>query len=258
MDTKEQNSMKKHRGLLLGLGLMALIGLSAREARAGNLTMVISWGTHTLTIDQTSPLANADSTANFLDINTGAVNAQLLAGGSALTLSGLTALSNNPGEPNPVGGTLSEQGTAALTGTGTTSITIATFQTAFTIPPGPSGTLSSSSTANYTNATPGNSTVANSSYNTTILTPSLTYTYTGATNPQAFASNNSINVAATTASYQLDNSATINLTAGTNRFSVAARFNAIPEPAGLIMMVTGMSLPLVLGMGLLRRRRAAA
>ena len=57
----------------------------------------------------------------------------------------------------------------------------------------------------------------------------------------------------------MHNSATINLTAGSNQFSVAARFNAnaVPEPASIIMMLTGMPLPLVV-MGLLRRRRAAA
>ena len=243
----------------LGLGLAALIGRGGARVCAGNLTMVISWGTHTLTIDQTSPLANADSTANFLDINTAAVNADLASGGSALSLSGLTAVSNNPGALNPIGGTESEQGTATVTGTGITAITISTFQTGFTIPTGSPVMLMSSSTANYTSATPGDNTVASSSYNATLNTPNLTYTYTGVTNPQAFSGNNSVPVPSPTASYELDNAATLNLTAGNNHFSVAARFTtaAVPEPASLIMMLTGMPLPLVV-MGLLRRRRAAA
>jgi hypothetical protein len=257
MEKKELYSMKKLRGVTLAMGVAALIGLAAPEARAGNLTMVISWGANALTIDAASPLANPDSTANFLDVNTAAVNAQLAAT-SAITLSGLTARSNNPGQADPTGATLQEQGTATVTGTGITTITIATFQTQFTIPAG-AGTLSSSSTANYTNSNVGASTAASSSYNTTLLTPTLTYNYTGATNPQAFSGNNSIAVGAPTSPYTLDNSATISLTAGSNQFSVAARYNAaaVPEPASIILMLTGMPLPLVV-MGLLRRRRAAA
>jgi hypothetical protein len=246
----------KRQLLLHALAAAAIVcGFGAKESRAGNLTMVISWGANALTIDAASPLANPDSTANFLDVNTAAVNAQLAAT-SAITLSGLTARSNNPGEPNPTGATLQEQGTATVTGTGITTITIATFQTQFTIPAG-AGTLSSSSTANYTNANVGASEGASSSYNTTLLTPTLTYTYTGATNPQSFSGNNSVAVPAPTTPYTLDNTAVLSLTAGSNQFSVAARFNAIPEPASIILMLTGMPLPLVV-MGLLRRRRAAA
>jgi hypothetical protein len=45
--------------------------------------------------------------------------------------------------------------------------------------------------------------------------------------------------------------------ASTDQITVSTKFvSAIPEPASLVMMLTGMPLPLVV-LGLLRRRRAA-
>jgi hypothetical protein len=45
-------------------------------------------------------------------------------------------------------------------------------------------------------------------------------------------------------------------TGTTDQFAVAATLSAVPEPASLILMLTGLPLPLVV-VGLLRRRAAA-
>lgn len=253
--------MKKHRGLFLALGLAALMGLSAREARAENVTLVLSWTGHSLTIDQFSPFALAGSTADSLNVDTTSptgLNNFLATHGSAFTFTSLSASSNNPGDPT--GSVLRETGAAVLSQAGDTTIMVNSFQDGFTSPNG-SGTLRSTSTANYTNVSPG-TTTTQSSLDAT-LTPMAVYMSTGIVNNSH--SNGLGDTAAATGSvagYTLDNSATITLagsiaTTPTDQFAVAATFNTVPEPASLVMMLTGVPLPLVV-VGLLRRRRAKA
>jgi len=249
--------MKMHRGLFLGLGLAALLALPAPEATAGNITMTISWTGHSLTIDFTSPFAQAGSTANNLTINTSALNANLAANGSAYSFADLGAASNNPGVANPTGSILGETGTAILSNTlGDKTILIDTTQTAFTIPSGP-GTLFAGSTALFTNAGAGDTQKSGGSLDG--FAPSaLTFTnIAGGPNPQPYSGSNSIAATGNPAGYPLEVNTTLTLGNGLDQFTTAVRFLGVPEPASLVMMLTGIPLPLVL-MGLLRRRRAAA
>jgi hypothetical protein len=257
--------MRKHRGLFLTLGLAALVGLMAPEARAGNITMTITVGSSSLTFDSTdTTYAVTGSSADSLTVNTTNLNNWLTnTAHSVYNFSDLGSSSNNPGQPNPIGGTLGETGTAIFTNSGTgfnNTITIHVVQTAFTIPTGP-GSLGYSSTANFTNAGVGNTQVSSSSFNSTNTsnTTNTVLAYPPAANPQPYSNSNTLSgLTAVATGYSLDNTATITLTQGKDQFSVSAQFTtAIPEPGSLLMMLTGMPLPLVV-MGLLRRRRAAA
>lgn len=258
--------MPRHRGFILVLGLCALMGLTAREACAGNLTMTLTWTGGSLTFDNTSGLyALPGSTTDSLLVNINAVNGFLAANGSALTFSALGASSNFPGGvPIPTQATLSETGTAVLaSASGATGITISVLQAGFTTPSGGVGTLSSGQTAIFTNMAAGDTEASNSSYNAA-NTPTLTSTSTG-TGLQAYSPTNSLGVGAIASGYSLDNSASISFAGSavgpgtTDQFAVAATLSAVlvPEPASLVMMLTGLPMPLVM-LALLRRRRGAA
>jgi len=246
--------MTRHRGLFLALGLAALMGLSAPEARAGNVTLTLTWsGGTTGPIDFTSPFAQLGSTADSLTIDTSVLNAFLAGNGSDYMFSDLGASSNNPGDPS--GAVLRETGTGILSGAGgDTSITILATQTGFMSPSG-AGTLFSASSANFTSTTTGSQTSSGSLDATN--TPTLTYAVPGGFNT------NSTGATGNPAGYMLDATSTINLggaaTGASDQMTNKVTFSAaaIPEPASLIMMLTGMPLPLVV-LGLLRRRRAAA
>jgi len=255
--------MARHRGFFLALGLCALMGLTASEARAGNLTMTLTWTGGSLTFDNTSAQALPGSSVNSLLVDTGAVNTFLASHGSAITFSALGASSNFPGGvPIPTQAILNETGTAVLANsTGATSITIAVSQSGFTTPSGTGATLNSGQTAIFTNMAAGASEASSSSYNAT-NTPTLTSASTG-TQLQVYSPSNSLGIPLVTSGYSLDNSATINFggstvgTGTTDQFAVAATLAAaVPEPAGLLMMLTGLPMPLVV-MGLLRRCRRA-
>jgi hypothetical protein len=247
--------MKKHRAVFLALGLAALMGLSASEARAENVTLVLSWTGHSVTIDFTSAFAQVGSTPDLLTVDTGTLNSFLASNGSDYSFQDLGASSNNPGDPT--GSILRETGTAILSGTGGDStITVHAFQDSFTSPSGP-GTLQSTSTANFTNVPTGTST-SNSSLDATTTTP-IVYSSTGIP-LNSHSGGNSVGATGAAAGYTLDNTTIIALTGGStasDQFSVSAKFTSsgIPEPASLVLMLTGMPLPLVL-VGLLRRHRA--
>jgi hypothetical protein len=249
----------------LGLGLCALIGLSAREGRAETITMTITWSGGSLTFDNTSPLfALPGSSSTSLLVNTNAVNTFLNANGSEVNFSSLGASSNFPGAPAPGTGTLSESGIAVLDGKGAAStITVAVSEGGYVNPVGLAGTLSSAQAVIYTNVAAGATETSSSSYNALTTVP-LVSTSTGPA-LQHYSLGNSLAVVPVTTGYTLDNSITINFAGSpspsnaTNQFSVAGTISAsaIPEPTSIIMMLTGMPLPLVV-LGLLRRRRAAA
>jgi hypothetical protein len=262
MEKKELDSMKRLRGLIWGLGFAAIVGLSAREAQAGPLTITLTWGggAHTLSFDYTTAYAQTGSTANSLTVNTQALNAALT--GSAFTFTDLGASSNNPGSGGAAGATISETGTVLQSTTGTTDMTISVNQTGFTIPSGP-GMLSSSSGGTYTTATTGDTTRVFSTLDGTNTSPTDVYTYSGTSSTQSYSNSTHptmVMVTGSSSGYPLGDSVAITMGAKLNakdQFTVSAVFAAVPEPASLVMMVTGMPLPLVV-MGLLRRRRAAA
>src|SRR5262249_51216615 len=115
-------------------------------------------------------------------------------------------------------------------------------------------------TAIFTNMVAGNNQTSSSSFNAT-NTPTLTSTSTG-TQLQSYSPSNNLVVGPIASGFSLDNSATLTMTGSTpgpgttDQFAVAATLPAAPEPASLILMLTGLPLPLVV-VGLLRRRAAA-
>lgn len=257
--------MARHRGLFLALGFCALIGLTARESRAESIIMTISWTGGSITIDTATPsqFLGAGSSDQNLIVNVGAVNSALNAGGSEINFTGtLGAGSNFPGGvPNPLVATLTAGGTAALNGTGTaTSITISVSEAGFTTPSGLPGTLSSTQTSiiapGVVPITSGDMNQSStSSYNTTNTDPLST--------SSTVAQSNSTPIAGIVSGYTLDSTTKIDLTGSANaagntvQFQTLTTLTAVPEPTSIIMMLTGVPLPLVV-LGLLRRRRAAA
>jgi hypothetical protein len=261
--------MKKHRKIVLGLGLVALLGLSAPELRAETITLSIFLnGSSTPTFTVTSSGTNA---AQSLVVDPGAVNAALAGAGTGYTFSSLSASSDFPGTSGSTGGYLSNTGNLTLApGTTGGTLQIVVTEGGFTAPAsGLPNTLMSAATAIYSGASPASTQsytgnfVDSSSVNVT-SSPTITQTSTGAVSNVHFDTvNNTVPTYVTP--YTLTNTTTISLTAGgnsnandvfTGKTSIVAG-NVIPEPASLVMMVTGMPLPLVV-MGLLRRRRAAA
>jgi hypothetical protein len=242
------------------------MGLTAGEARAGNLTMTLTWTGGSLSFDNTNATyALPGSSLTALLVNTDAVNTFLMNNGSAISFSALGASSNFPGGvPIPSEATLTQTGTAVLSrSTGATAITVATSQAGFTTPSGATGTLNSAQTAIFTNMVAGNNQTSSSSFNA-LNTPTLTSTTTGI-QLQAYSPSNSIPVGTVVSGYTLANTATITMTGSTpgsgttDQMQVGATLvsgAAIPEPASLILMLTGLPLPLVV-VGLLRRRAAA-
>jgi hypothetical protein len=245
--------MKKHRVVFLALGLAALVGLSAPEARAGNVTLTLTWsGGTTGPIDFTSPFAQLGSTADSLTIDTGVLNAFLAGNGSNLMFSALGADSNNPGAATAV---LRETGNAIISGAGgDNSISIVATQDGFMSPTG-SGTLSQAAGANFTDTTTSTQTSSVALDATTTSVP----TFTGG----GGFSTSSVPASGSSSGYSLTATSDISLAGSANstsdQFSNKATFAlaVVPEPASIVMMVTGMPLPLVV-LGLLRRRRAAA
>jgi hypothetical protein len=121
--------------------------------------------------------------------------------------------------------------------------------------------LANASSANYNNGNTKGTDKADSSLDAT-ATPILSFASTGA-GPNSHSLDISAAATGAVAGYTLANSDVLSMKGSslgaTDQFTVASRFTAraIPEPASLVMMLTGMPLPLVV-LGLLRRRRAAA
>lgn len=260
--------MTRHRGFFLALGFCALIGLAAPESRAAGITMTLTWTGGSLSFDSltASPYVLPGSSATSLLVNTNAVNGFLASHGAAFTVSALGAQSNFPGGvPVATQATLTENGTVVLSGSsGATAVTISTVQSGFTAPGG-SGTLTSLPSLAFNNVATGSLT-SSSSYNATVTTPyAQTSTGTGLNGGSPLAAPTSMGIGTIASGFSLDNTAVVDMTGSTpgagtyTNFSVSATLSgaAIPEPASIIMMLTGMPLPLVV-LGLLRRRRAAA
>jgi hypothetical protein len=255
--------MARHRGLFLALGLCALIGLSAREGRAESITITVS------TNGVTDTLTNA-AWVNSTNVNLDALNTFLSSNGSAYQFSALGAQSNFTGKPfpDPNGGSLSSNGgvNIAPDSTGATGDLVITItEGGFLNPTGPDGSLASSTGTTYTNVATGSysyfSDFNGMNGNTGSNASTGVVANQGDPNPIVIAPTG---VGSVAANYSLSNNLTINLTQNpdsTAQFGwtsgATLTAGAIPEPASLIMMLTGMPLPLVV-LGLLRRRRAAA
>jgi len=250
--------MTKHRGKLWAFALMAVIGLAAGDARAASISMTIDLsGGPPILVD----LFTVGGTAtDYGTVNLALLNAALAARGSAYQFSALGGQSNFPG--TSAQGQLSVSGGIQIVaGTGgDTFLKITETESGFTAPTGPTGTLMSSSTGNFTNQASGAGHTASSSFNATD-TPTYSVLSSGLTpNPQG--GTGSAAVAPVASLYELNNVITFGLTpqAGLNvvdSFGVTATITAaVPEPASLVTMLMGIPFPLVV-VGLLRRRALA-
>jgi len=246
--------MTRQRGLFLALALGALLSLTGREANAGNLTITVSWTGGSTSVTFTDPQAVPGGTANSFAIDPTLLNAAVAASGYAFTELG--GSSNNPGDPG--GSILRLTGTAFLNGSvpPPSALTVEALQTEFTSPSGP-GTLSTQATGNFRNAAAGTSQASSAALDATTVTILPDFT-------PPVASDTATTAAVGSASgYTLSAKVVITLVGPTglggvsDQFSNNVSFGAVPEPASLVMMLTGMPLPLVV-MGLFRRRRAAA
>lgn len=256
--------MNRHRGVFLALGLTALLGLTAREAGAETITMTISTNGHTISVTGSSLVSSATSTS--FQVNTTNLNTLLASDGSAYQFSALGANSNWSGTTGALGGYLSTGGnlTVLTSGTGVTgALTITTTENGFTAPTGDNGTLKSTQNAGFNNTAAGDNSTYQSSFNGTALT-SETVTSSGpVTNNPSSSVTDTIGTVAS--GYTLGNMLTFNLTKDTtaqaadNGFQGTANVfaSSVPEPASIVMMLTGLPLPLVV-VGLLRRRRRTA
>jgi len=262
-EEKELSNMPKHRRLFWSLALSALIGLMASEARAETITMTLTVGGGPSFVVDAVAVVGA-TTYNVDSTGIAAINSFLATNGSEYRFVSLGGSSNFPGDPTQ--GQLVATGEIHSVGTAGANavLSLSESEAGFTSPTGPSGTLMSSSTGNFTNQPAGGGHTASSSFNA-IVTPTYSVLST-TTNPNGAAGAASVGVAPVPTLYKLDNAITFGLAhpASTgpdivDSFGVTAtiRANAVPEPASLVTMLTGLPLPLVV-VGLLRRRRAMA
>lgn len=267
--------MKTHRARLLVLGLVALMGLMASEARAATLTLNVYAGSGTGGTLIDSFTTGTSQSINLTPTQLGLLNTDLAgAGFSAYSFVGLQGSSNNPGSPIKNEGFVKVSGQlTATTGSGAGSpITVTLSEGGFTVPSSMAGNkLINGGTASYSGNVPGAS--ASNTITQAFFSDSGSPTYTTSTSSVALPSTgnspdqpvggSSAMLGAYVAPYTLTTSAVLSLTetpGGTgaaNGFSATAQAQGVvPEPASIVMMLTGMPLPLVV-MGLLRRRAKA-
>jgi hypothetical protein len=247
--------MARFRGhLRFAAAFCVLLALSAAQARAGSIVMILTVaGAAGQPILLTGPFLNPGSTPDNVTINTVALNAQLITDGSALQFSALGATSNNPGAANAV---LTQTGTAFTTGAAV-SFTLLTEQTQYTSPVGSMGTMTSSASNTYTNATVGDNQTFQSWFDQT-NTPAKTtpspilgpagFTYLGITNPQSdSATATPTALANVIAPYALLNQTNVSLAASTTlatdqfQGSTTVVASSIPEPTSLALLGIGMT-----------------
>jgi hypothetical protein len=241
---------------LVCLAALALLLSGTGQARAGNLTLDLTWSAGTTgPIDFTSPFALPGSTADLLMIDVQALNKFLAGNDSNFSFFSLTASSNNPGDP--ASASLSETASASLSGTlGDSSITVSASQSEFTSPFG-TGTLSGSAGASFTNVPFGDSLILLSSMDGTDAPPVALISAGGAGNLQT-GSKSLDGVTGAETGYTLDASATINFSdafsGASAGFAAATTFapTAAPEPASLTLL--GLGVASVAGYGWRRRR----
>jgi len=251
--------MTKLRSLFFGLAMSALVGLTGSQARAESISMTIDTTSATILVDL---VATPGATTYVVDAaGLASINSSLAAAGSEYAFISLGGSSNFPG--NSTQGQLIVTGEIhSIVGGGSDSLLkITESESDFTSPTGASGILRSSSTGNFTNQPSGGGHTAWSAFN---ATPTSTYSVLSATtDPNGAAGAASVGVAPVSTLYSLKNVITFGLAAASTNdivdsFGVTATIGSVtvPEPASLVVFLTGMPLPLVV-VGLLRRRRRA-
>jgi hypothetical protein len=233
----------------------------ANEARAASLTLTVLSGSTTIYT------TTGGATKVTADIN--ALNAALVGAGlGGYTFSSLGGSSNNPGTSGPAGGYIITGGTLDVTTGGAgagTPLKIVLTEGGFTSPSsGALESLSDTATSNYAGVVAGSTqtNVGNfvDSSVVNMSTPPITHTFAG---KPGFSTTSLMGLPSYVTAYTLTSTMTVSLTAdpsgtkGSDGFTDQVTVSSIPEPASLVLMLTGMPLPLVV-LGLLRRHRAAA
>jgi len=251
--------MVKLRRGLFSLAVIALVGIMAGEARSAPISMTIDVTGGSILVDL---VATSTPTTYVVDQpGLDSINSSLAALGSEYRFIALGGSSNFPGDAT--------QGQLVLTGeihsVGTAGadsfLKITETETEFTSPTGPSGTLNSSSTGNFTNQPAGGGHTALSMFNATTAGPYSVLS--AATTPNPAGGMTSVGVAPVSTLYTLTNVATFGLAHPgatspdiVDSFGVTATIAAVPEPSSSVMLLMGLPVPLVLA-GLLRRYRRA-
>jgi len=246
--------MQRHRGFFLGLAMAALLAVMGNQAQADPVTISVDLGGTVIY-----------STSGAVNIT--ALNTDLRDAGSAyqFATNGLTASSQ-----------LQSDGEVALTTTGsiiilssgstTPTLSVDVVATGVLAPVGPGGTLASSASGTYSGVTSGTTTFTGD-YQATpptspiILTPAIVGTASGGTT--SYGGTNPVQSIGTVPSgFSLSNHFIIGLSqnvGGTEGFSGSVIVSTVvPEPSSVVMLLTGMPLPLAMVFGLIRRRRAMA
>jgi hypothetical protein len=277
--------MLKNRRLLLSLALSALVGLMASECRAETISMTLSVtgaasslvvdivpgvtpGATSYNVSGTAGPGNYPGTGAFT-----AINGYLASNGSEYQLVSLGGASNFAGTPLPANLTVTGELHAVGTGGTNAGLTLTETESGFLVPPpGSKATLTSSSSGNFTNQPSGGGHEAYSSIGTpTTTTPHYTVLSTGTSvNPGTNTGPTSVAVTSVPTLYTLTNVISwgvsapglVHPAAGSadviDQFGVTAQLGTVPEPASLVVFLTGMPLPLAVVLGLMRRRRAVA
>jgi hypothetical protein len=277
--------MTRLRGYLpLCAALGALLALpGAREAKAGYALYVTITDntTHTTTTYPAFGVGNPNNTypspppANTQGITVGGGSLNNTSS-TGVSLSGLTT-DTTYGATSTV---LNVGGSASVVAGNTDSytVTVTASFSGYTSPTGTSATLTQSESNTYSYTTAGNTQLFQSYYDPTntlnhptIYTPgtqTIALSATGSATQSGSQNNpNTYSIATYKTPYALTETITINLTGNTlygsnnatDGFHGSATITtaSVPEPASIVMMLTGMPVPLVV-LGFLRRRRRAA
>jgi hypothetical protein len=267
--------------LIWGVSLGVLLATAgAGEAMAGpsyqiDITIV---DTTTNTTNPTSVIlwTSPNNTANPSNPNLIVVSAAFSTASTGVSLTGLQASTTTTATST----SLNLQGTATLVGTTSDNytVTVTAFNNGYTTPAANTlGVLSQSESGTYTFTTGGNSQTQSQTFiswynSANPSTPTLSGPTPGLQTigiPTASSStlSGSQNVPGSTTfspyitPYALTSTLTLHITGTGNAnnsivgFQGSATLMAVPEPASLVMMLTGMPVPLMV-LGVLRRRKA--
>jgi hypothetical protein len=246
--------MRRLRGSLYGLALMALTGLMANRAEAGSIMLSVDLGGTVIFGPVASVSPDISVTLSTADL--ASLNGDLASAGSAYRFTQLSANSNFDG-----GATgflqINAQIAVGAIGNTTTSLSIDATQGGFLSPLGPNGTiLNAVGGSNSNNATGGLTYTGD--FQNTLSTP-VPITLTG--DLGRFSNGNGpTSIGTVPSGYSLSSHLIVNMgdvPTSTLGVTGTTTVTAVPEPASVVMLLTGLPMPLVF-MGLLRRRKAKA
>jgi len=250
--------MQRHRGFILGLALSAVVGLMGNQAHAGNITLTVDLNGIVIFTALPGP-----DQPNSIAAITATLNTDLATNGSAYRFSSLSAQSNFSGAGT---GFLTVTGQLTIATTGTTAkvLSIDSTQSGFLSPVGPGGTLVSSASSTYVNTS--GSVSYQSDYQGAPTSPAGVIALGTGTGSDAH-TNAPVGIGSVPSSYELSDHFLINLaqpsvggpavSEGVSGSTIVSA-TTIPEPTSVVMLLTGMPLPLAIVFGLIRRRRAGA